>query len=112
MKEEKIFCNCISSIGVEGEEFGKWTCRSCKKEVFNPNKPPTTYLLEKVKVELIRQLISNDQIADEPYIVFGNKSWTRRELAKEIEGETEVGIEQITNILDFALDIMTRTKEL
>ena len=37
MKRE-ILCDCISRIGIEGDEFGKWTCRSCKKEVFNKNR--------------------------------------------------------------------------
>ena len=32
------YCDCISRIGIEGDEFGKWTCRSCKKEVFNKNR--------------------------------------------------------------------------
>lgn len=30
---ETEYCNCISRVGVSGTEHGKWTCRSCKKEV-------------------------------------------------------------------------------
>ena len=27
------FCDCISRCGVDGEEHGKWYCKSCKKEI-------------------------------------------------------------------------------
>lgn len=27
------FCTCISRVGIDGEEHGKWICLSCKKEV-------------------------------------------------------------------------------
>lgn len=37
-KSKSDFCDCISRVGVKGEEFGKWTCMSCKKEVPNPNR--------------------------------------------------------------------------
>lgn len=36
--EPKELCQCISRIGISGEEFGTHTCRSCGKEVFNKKK--------------------------------------------------------------------------
>lgn len=37
-KSEVKYCQCISLIGIDGEEFGKWTCRSCGGEVFNKHR--------------------------------------------------------------------------
>lgn len=47
-------------------------------------------LTEKLKANLVCQLISNEQIADEKYIVIGNKSYSRRDISLEIEKETEL----------------------
>ena len=30
---DSSFCECISRTGIDGTEHGKWTCRSCGKEV-------------------------------------------------------------------------------
>lgn len=35
---EVEYCLCISRTGIDGDEFGKWTCSSCKKEVFNKHR--------------------------------------------------------------------------
>lgn len=37
-KSEVEYCLCISRTGIDGDEFGKWTCSSCKKEVFNKHR--------------------------------------------------------------------------
>lgn len=64
----------------------------------------------KLKKEVIRKLISNEQNLDEKYLTKGDKSYTRRDLANEIENETEYGISLLSSIIILAIDISTRSK--
>lgn len=34
----KKYCQCVSRTGVNGEQYGKWTCKSCGKEVVNKHR--------------------------------------------------------------------------
>jgi hypothetical protein len=62
----------------------------------------------KLKDSLVTALTRNPHNLDTPYLIKGDKTYTRSELAAEIKAETPEGIEQLTNILRLALDIMTR----
>lgn len=64
----------------------------------------------KLKNEVVRKLTSNEQNLDEVYLSKGGKSYTRRELASEIENETEVGIGILSNMIMLAIDITSRQK--
>ena len=48
---------------------------------------------------------------DAPYLANTRGSWTRRELAKEIEDETEIGIKQLEGMVLLTLDLLERGKE-
>ena len=67
-------------------------------------------LSKKLKAELISQLTRNEQNLNLPYLTRGDKMFTRKTLATEIENETDIGIEILTNILMLAVDLMTRQK--
>lgn len=67
-------------------------------------------LSKKLKSNLINQLVSNEQIADEKYIVIGNKSYSRRDISIEIENETEFGIDFLSNMILLAIDLTSRKK--
>lgn len=67
-------------------------------------------LSKKLKTELISQLMRNEQNLNAPYLMRGDKMFTRKALATEIENETDIGIEILTNILMLAVDLMTRQK--
>jgi hypothetical protein len=64
----------------------------------------------KLKDSLVAALTRNSHNLDTPYLIKGDKTYTRLELAAEIKAETPEGIEQLTNILRLALDLMTRQK--
>lgn len=65
-------------------------------------------LVLKLKTELIRQLIKNKQNMDIPYFIKGDKTYTRQQLANEIENDTPLGIELLTSMLTLAIDITIR----
>lgn len=65
----------------------------------------------KLKNEVIRKLTSNEQNLDENYLVRGEKLYTRRQLANEIEVETEFGISLLSSMIILAIDISTRQKQ-
>lgn len=67
-------------------------------------------LSKKLKEELIDNLTSSDILADEDYLIAGNKKYTRREIANEIENETEFGIKFMTNMLSLTIDLVARDK--
>lgn len=48
---------------------------------------------------------------DEHYMTTSKGSFTRRELAKEIEMETEVGLQQLESILKLTVHLLERGKE-
>lgn len=65
----------------------------------------------KLKKSVIDKLTRNEQMLDVPYLVRNQKSYTRRELASEIENETELGIDTLTSMLILAIDLTARHKE-
>ncbi len=62
----------------------------------------------KLKAEVIKHLTKNEQIIDDKYFYKGEKFYSRRELAAEIESETETGIEILTNMVILAIDLTAR----
>ena len=62
----------------------------------------------KLKTELVARLRRNKQNIDEPYLVSRDKKYTRGEIATEIELETEIGINMLTNMIMLAIDITSR----
>lgn len=47
---------------------------------------------------------------DKALVIKGKKSYTGFEMAKEIEDETEFGIEMVSNILQLTIDLLKRNK--
>lgn len=78
---------------------------------FNKNNIYMEDLSLKLKKSVIDKLTRNEQNLDIPYLVRNQKSYTRRELASEIENETELGIDTLTSMLILAIDLTARHKE-
>ena len=64
----------------------------------------------KLKNEVIRQLTKNEQNMDVAYIITGDKSYTKRELAAEIENETQFGIKMLSDMIMLSIDLTARHK--
>lgn len=47
---------------------------------------------------------------DEPYLVVGRESYTRRELAAEIQNNTKRGLDTLNNLLQLTIDLLQRGK--
>jgi hypothetical protein len=62
----------------------------------------------KLKNEVVRQLTHNEQNLDVKYLYKENKTYTRRELAAEIEAETTLGIDLLAGMILLAIDISSR----
>ena len=67
-------------------------------------------LANKLKNEVIKSLTKNPQNSDAPYLVCRAKTYTRKELALEIENETEFGVKIISDVLMLSLDLTARNK--
>lgn len=65
----------------------------------------------RLKENMISQLTSNVQNMNDPYIVVGNKSYTRLELSEELKNETDFGIKLMSDMVLLALDLTSRKKE-
>jgi len=68
-------------------------------------------LTVKVKNELVKNLRMSEDLLDRDYLHVGIKSYTRRELANEIENETDFGIEWLGLSLSVSLDIIARNSK-
>ncbi len=64
----------------------------------------------KLKNEVVKQLTKNQQNIDDDYVVKGNKTYSRRELATEIINETQFGIELLANVIVLAIDLTARQR--
>lgn len=64
----------------------------------------------KLKTEVVRQLTKNEQNMDSDYLVKGNKTYSRKQLAAEIETETQFGIETLTSMIVLAIDLTARQR--
>lgn len=62
----------------------------------------------KLKNDVINRLLTSNEDLDEKYISIGVESYSRRELASEIENETKNGIKILTNMVMLAFDISSR----
>lgn len=64
----------------------------------------------KLKNEIIKQLTKNKHNVDDTYIICGDMSYTRKELASEIKKETEFGIKMLADMVMLAIDITSRQR--
>lgn len=64
----------------------------------------------KLKNEVVRQLTKNEQNMDSDYLVKSDKMYSRRQLAAEIESETQFGIEILTSMIVLAIDLTARQR--
>lgn len=69
-------------------------------------------LTKLLKESLIKHILSVklDEL-DKPYMSSSQGSFSRRELAKEIDFETEIGIEIMKKLLFLTVDLLERGKE-
>lgn len=61
--------------------------------------------LQKLMVETYNKFGSESAI-----VSIGGKSWTGSAIAKEIEDETEFGIEMVDNMIQLTIDLVKRQK--
>lgn len=62
----------------------------------------------KLKTEVIKLLTKNEQNMDVDYLIRGGKTYSRRQLANEIEIQSQFGIEILSDMIILAIDITTR----
>ena len=67
-------------------------------------------LERKLKEAMIRRL-TETQHKDRPYMVKGRETYTRQQIADEIEAESNFGIEMMTMMLALALQLTNESKE-
>lgn len=68
-------------------------------------------LVSTLKKNLIKDLLRNKESLNKPYLLSNGKVWTRKQLAKEIEKETEMGLEVFSSILFLSIDLTARGKK-
>jgi len=51
-----------------------------------------------------------DKMPDKPYLIIGKKSFTTKDLLKEVENKTKIGEELVENMLKLTLDLLSRQK--
>jgi len=71
--------------------------------------------VKKLKEAILRHLMNDSTKLDEPYLLIavigGEKnSWTRRELAEEIKGDTDMGAEIMLTLINFTASQLLREK--
>ena len=67
-------------------------------------------LSTKLKNSIVKHLNSCDESFDVPYLIKGEKTYNRRQLVFEIENETNLGIEILSQMIILAIDITSRKK--
>ena len=66
--------------------------------------------MENLKKEIIDNLMKGDDI-DSPHLIIGYNSFSKRQIADEIEKNSEFGSRFVNNIILLALDLFMRGKE-
>ena len=67
--------------------------------------------LDRIRYHLVRELLNRkEEDLDKPYLHSSQVSFTRRELAKEIENNTEVGKRQVEMMINLTIDLWEREK--
>lgn len=61
-----------------------------------------------LRAALVSSLLSDPGNIDEVYLIAGQKSYTRKELAEELVKETEFGVELMVGILKLAIKIINK----
>ncbi len=69
-------------------------------------------LATRLKESLVKHILSVklDEL-DKPYLSSSSGSFSRRELATEIDHETEIGIDMMEKLLFLTIDLLERGKE-
>lgn len=67
-------------------------------------------LTKKLKDNIIKSLLSNEHNINDSYLLSKGRSWTRSQIAQEIENETEFGIDFMSDMLSLSLDLIARQK--
>ena len=65
-------------------------------------------LLLEIKARIIQFLMSKEDELDKPYLTKGRKAYSKRELAKAVEDETEEGNDVIKDVLLLSLDLLSK----
>lgn len=47
---------------------------------------------------------------DKPYVVVGRKAYSGEDMAKEVEGETDFGVDQINKLIQLTINLLSRGK--
>ncbi len=69
-------------------------------------------LTQQLKTTLIRSFLNAPiEKLDDHYITSSKGSFTRKQLANEIENETEIGLQQMESILKLTIHLLERGRE-
>lgn len=66
--------------------------------------------LEKLRAQLIKDLLKDKEGCDKPYVFTHGEKYTKRELAHEIEINSDTGIDILKNMIMLTLDLLSRNK--
>ena len=64
-------------------------------------------LTQKLKEKVVSRFL---KFGDDKALLIGKKTYTGNEIAKEIEDETEFGVETINKLLKLTIDLVARGK--
>jgi uncharacterized protein YjhX (UPF0386 family) len=81
---------------------------SAAEELWEMFRDSDQAVVEQLKQEVINSLLRENTNPDEVYLVSGQKSWTRRQLADEIQQNTPTGVGMLSKMLNLTLYLMTR----
>lgn len=64
-------------------------------------------MINKLKESAVKQFLN---YGNQEICFFQHKKWTGNELAKEINEETEIGIQQLNMLISLTIDLLNRGK--
>lgn len=79
------------------------------KDEYEAQKRQQIDLAQKLKADLVQYLrLDNVGQANKPYLIYGEKTYTRQEIADEIEAETEFGLNHLFGCVHLASTLIQR----
>lgn len=68
-------------------------------------------LLQSLREKAIENIIQDGEDLDKIFMISGNNSYSRRDIAEGIKNETEFGVEMLSKLITLTIDLVSRGKE-